>query len=246
MKWILMAWLVACCSAAVKQAVAETVDLELVFLADASRSIDESEIRFQRQGYASAINHPEVLAAIAAGRYRRIAVTYVEWGDAASQDVVVPWRMIDGSGSARAFAAALMEAPRRADGGNAIGSAIAAAHALLDGNAYDGTRRVIDFSGDSANSFSGPPIAVAREKALTAGIVINGLAVLCLTCSGPPVSYDLAEAFRRTIIGGPGSFVITADANARFTDSVRRKLLLELSETAFPATSSVLGEARSR
>jgi hypothetical protein len=39
---------------------ADSVDLELVLLADASRSIDDAEIRFQREGYAAAITHPEV------------------------------------------------------------------------------------------------------------------------------------------------------------------------------------------
>jgi len=33
---------------------AEAVDLELVLLADASRSIDDAEIRFQRLGYVVA------------------------------------------------------------------------------------------------------------------------------------------------------------------------------------------------
>ena len=42
---------------------AERVDLELVLLADGSRSIDDAEIRFQRQGYAAAFTHPEVLGA---------------------------------------------------------------------------------------------------------------------------------------------------------------------------------------
>ena len=102
-------------------AAAETVDLELVLLADASRSIDDAEIRFQRQGYASAITHPEVLEAIAQGFEQRIAVTYVEWGDASSQEVVVPWTVIAGAESAAAFAAALLEAPRHAFGPNAIG-----------------------------------------------------------------------------------------------------------------------------
>ena len=48
---------------------AETVevDLELVLLADSSGSIDDAEIRFQRQGYAQAIQHPQVLAAIGSG-----------------------------------------------------------------------------------------------------------------------------------------------------------------------------------
>ena len=58
----------------------------------------------QRQGYAAAITHPEVLGAIEQGFDQRIAVTYVEWGDARSQDVVVPWTIIDGKDSAAAFA----------------------------------------------------------------------------------------------------------------------------------------------
>ena len=76
------------------EAAAESVDLELVLLADASRSIDDGEIRLQRQGYAAAITHPEVLRAIEQGFDQRIAVTYVEWGDARSQDVVVPWTIV--------------------------------------------------------------------------------------------------------------------------------------------------------
>ena len=36
----------------------EKVDLELVLLADASGSIDDAEILFQRQGYAAAITDP--------------------------------------------------------------------------------------------------------------------------------------------------------------------------------------------
>jgi hypothetical protein len=211
-------------------AAAEAVDLELVLLADASRSIDPAEIRFQRQGYASAITHPEVLGAIAQGFEQRIAVTYVEWGDAASQDVVVPWTVVDGPASAAAFATALLAAPRRAAGPNAIGNALAVAHGLIETNQFDGYRKVIDFSGDSAYSFGGMPVAQARAAALAADIVINGLAILCRAeeCSGRPVGYDLEQAFADTIIGGPASFVVTADRDERFAEAVRRKLLLEI------------------
>ena len=217
-------------------AAAERVDLELVLLADASRSIDAAEIRFQRQGYATAITHPEVLGAIAQGFEQRIAVTYVEWGEAASQEVVVPWTVVDGPEGAAAFAAALLATPRRAFGPNAIGNAIAAAHTLIESNAFDGYRKVIDFSGDSAYSFGGMPIAAARGAALAADIVINGLAILCRAeaCSGRPVSYDLEAAFADLIIGGPGSFVVTADRDDRFAEAVRRKLLLEIADGPDP------------
>lgn len=209
---------------------AERVDLELVLLADASRSIDDAEIRFQRQGYAAAITHPDVLAAIASGYERRIAVTYVEWGEESSQEIVVPWTVVEGKESAAAFATALMQAPRLAFGPNAIGSALAAAHALIVGNAIEGTRSVIDFSADSAYSFGGVSIIEARTAALAAGIVINGLAILCRDsdCSGRPVDYDLEAAFDTLITGGPGSFVITADGPTSFAEAVRRKMLLEI------------------
>ncbi|WP_368910995.1 DUF1194 domain-containing protein [Taklimakanibacter deserti] len=53
---------------------AQNVDLELVLLADASGSIDDSEIAFQRNGYAGAITDPSVLAAITSGAAQKIAV----------------------------------------------------------------------------------------------------------------------------------------------------------------------------
>ena len=207
---------------------AESVDLELVLLADASGSIDDQEIRFQRQGYASAITHPAVLDAIAQGYDQRIAVTYVEWGTTNSQEVVVPWTIIDGPASAARFAAALLATPRRAFGRNAIGNALAVGQTLIESNRIDGYRKVIDVSADSANSWGGTPVATARAQALAADIVINGLAILCRSCSGRPNRYDLEEAFAKTIIGGPASFVVRADGDERFAEAVRRKLLLEI------------------
>ncbi len=207
----------------------ERVDLEVVLLADASRSIDDGEIRLQRQGYAAAITHPDILAAIASGFYGRIAVVYVEWGGVDQQKIVVPWTIVDGRASAAGFAQKLLETPRRAFGPNAIGNAIAAAHGMIDGNRIEGSRKIIDFSGDSAYSWGGIPVADARAQALAAGIVINGLAILCRDCAtGRPVDYDLEAAYAQFIIGGPGSFVITADGDRRFAQAVRRKLLLEI------------------
>ena len=209
------------------------VSLELVLLADATASIDEDEIRFQRQGYARAITDPAVVDAIEQSGFGSIAVIYVEWADALSQDVVVDWMVIDGRATAEEFARRLMLPPRRAYGRNTIGAALLAGKALIEGNAYDGLRRVIDFSADSANNWNGPSIAEARAEVLDVGISINGLAVLCRTCwSGRPVAYDLEAAFRDLIVGGPGAFVVTADSAATFADAVRRKLILEIAGEA--------------
>jgi hypothetical protein len=206
----------------------ERTDVELVFLADASGSIDDAEIVFQRQGYADAITDPQILSVIRSGAYGKIALTYVEWGSTESQEVVVPWTVIGDKASAGAFAKRLMAEPRRAFGRNAIGNAIALAQTLIETNDVEGFRKVIDLSADSANSWGGIPIEIARRNAIEAGIVINGLAVLCRACSGRPISYDLERAFAETIIGGPGSFVITADGRDQFAAAVRRKLILEL------------------
>ncbi|MEM7684567.1 MAG: DUF1194 domain-containing protein [Paracoccaceae bacterium] len=210
---------------------ATPVSLELVLLADATGSIDQKEIEFQRQGYAQAITDPAVIDAIVYSGYGKIALTYVEWADATSQDVVVGWTVIDGEEAAQTFASDLLEPPRQAWGRNAIGAALLAGKRLIETNAFEGLRKVIDLSADSANNWNGPSIPDARAEVLFAGISINGLAVLCRSCSGQPISYNLEAAFREFIIGGPGSFVITAENSETFADAVRRKLILEIAGT---------------
>jgi hypothetical protein len=207
---------------------AEAVDLELVLLADATGSIDNAEIAFQRKGYAEALASEDVLDAIRSGAHQRIAVTYVEWGSFESQDIVVPWTVIDGEATANAFGQALLAAPRRAGGRNAIGQALVFGKALIETNAHEGYRKVIDLSADSANSWNGIPLSLAREQVVAAGITINGLAILCRSCSGRPVTYDLEQAFEDTIIGGPDAFVVTADDMQQFSTAVKRKLVLEI------------------
>jgi hypothetical protein len=208
-------------------AAAQDVEVELVLMADASGSIDAAEIEFQRRGYATAMQDPAVLSAIANSAYGRIAVTYVEWAATGAEDVVVPWRIIDGPESAAAFAAAFEGQPRRAFGRNAIGSALLTGKRLIESNDYEGWRKVIDFSGDSANNWNGPSIAEARAEVLAAGIIINGLPILCRACGRPGTS-DLEQLYEERIIGGPGSFVITADDMDSLADAIRRKLILEI------------------
>jgi hypothetical protein len=218
--------LLALCLALPLPVAAQEVDLELVLLADASGSITDEEIAFQRQGYAAAITDPRVLDAIANTLTGSIALTYVEW--AANQATVVDWTLIDGPQAAEGFAAALLDRPRQAYGRNAIGAALIEGKRLIERNGFDGFRRVIDFSGDSVNNYGAPPTPVAREEVLAAGITINGLPILCRECPGggrPNLERDYAEQ----IIGGPGAFVVLADGREQFAEAVRRKLILEIS-----------------
>lgn len=210
---------------------AQDTDLELVLMTDASGSIDADEIALQREGYATAITDPSVLAAIAGTAYGSIAVTYVEW--AMNQSVIVEWTRIATAEDADGFAQALRTRPRMAFGRNAIGSALLEGKRLIEENDIDGWRHVIDFSGDSVNSYAGPSIRDARAQVLAAGITINALPIL--SPGDPGRAHDgLEAAYEAQIIGGRGAFVVTAETGENFAEAVRRKLVLEISGTVPP------------
>jgi hypothetical protein len=206
----------------------QAVDLELVLAADGSGSIDDGELRLQREGYAAAITHPRVLDAILSGLHRRIAVAYTEWGGAYSQHVIVDWTVIEDAASARAFGDALRAAPRAAEGWNSISGAIDHGVRLVADNGIDGTRRIIDVSADAGHR-GGRPVQAARDDAVAAGFTVNGLVVASRDGGMPgPGAAALEAHFERDIIGGPGAFVVTADDETGFADAVLNKLLLEI------------------
>ena len=72
----------------------------------------------------------------------------MEWGGPQSQVLVVDWHVVRDAASARAFADRLASAPRGASGYNSIAHAIDFAVRLVEGNGHEGTRKVIDVSGD--------------------------------------------------------------------------------------------------
>ncbi len=237
MRLILFVWL--CCAAlpAGAQEARVPVDLELLLLADATSSIDDVEFALQRQGYAAAMVDPQVLDAIrGGGALGRIAVAYVEWASRLRQDVVVDWTLIDGATSAEDFAGRLLVAPRRVRGVNAIGAALVRGLALIAENQFEGARKVIDLSGDSAWNPRPPTIGEARAAAEAAGVGINGLAVLCHDCSGRQGAGNLEQEFTQRLISGPGAFVVTADGREAFADAVRRKLVLEIADAGQSVT----------
>lgn len=207
---------------------AQEVDLELVLLADASGSITQAEIDFQRESTATAITDPAVIEAILNTLTGSIAVSYVEW--AANQATVVDWTVIDSPESAEAFAAVLLGPPRLATGRNAIGNALLEGKRLIEMNEIASLRQVIDFSGDSTGNFSGASIEEARQEVIAAGIVINGLPILDGGDDDP-----LLQEYEARIIGGPGAFAIPALGREEFVTALRRKLILEIAGTPLGA-----------
>lgn len=222
------------------------VDLELVLAADGSGSIDDNELALQRAGYAAAVTDPEILNLILGGLHGRMAVAYVEWGAPTSQHTIVDWTLIDGPDSAEAFARALRDNPRQAYGYNSISEALAYSAGMIESNAYQGVRKIIDVSGDGPN-IGGRPLAVVREAVLSLGITINALVV-----ASPgggfrgPGGIPLSVHYERDIIGGPGSFVVVAEGREKFAEAIRRKMILEIANAIHGTTTWAEARAAAR
>jgi len=205
------------------------VDLELVLAVDVSWSVDPTEARLQRDGYIAALRHPRVAAAIAAGPYQRIAVAYIEWAGTEHVMTIIDWRAIGSAAELDELAGQLANAPIVRARRTAPGAAIEAATAMLLGNGFVGERMVIDVSGDGIAN-AGPQVAVARDRAVEAGIVINGLPIVTMA---PTRMYggetvNLVNYYRECVIGGPGAFVVVADDFANFAEAILKKLILEI------------------
>lgn len=206
------------------------VDLELVLAVDISGSIDDDESRLQREGYLAALIHPSVIEAVGSGPFGRVAITYIEWAGDDFQQTVVDWMLVEDEASARTFVATLAETPRRTERWTSISTAIDFAVPMFDGNAYEGTRRVIDVSGDGYNN-RGRQVTVARDDAVGAGITINGLPIINHRPSpggGWPAATKLDEYYEKNVIGGPGAFIVVAEGFEDFARAILSKLVLEI------------------
>ena len=152
------------------------MDVELILAVDVSRSVDPEEQELQFSGYEAAFRDRKLIEGIMGGPVGAIACQMFTWSDWHIQNIVVPWTKLDSHASANGFADAIAAAPRRTWLYTSISGAMDFA-ARQFGQGFEGTRKVVDISGDGVNN-SGRPVAEAREEALAQGIVLNGLAVL--------------------------------------------------------------------
>lgn len=219
--WCFLLW-----TAAPAKADETPVDLELVLAVDVSFSISRGEQDIQRRGYANAFVNPDLVRAVTSGHHGRIAVTYLEWAGPASQYQVVPWTVIDGPSSARAFARTLREAPIRRGGETSISQALITAAGFFPYSSSPYVRRVIDISGDGPNN-SGGGVVDAKRAVLARGITINGLPLI-KSAGEPGSGIDMERYYRDCIIGGPGAFALPVASWKTFERTITRKLVTEV------------------
>ncbi|MBV7394625.1 DUF1194 domain-containing protein [Mameliella sediminis] len=188
---------------------------------DVSGSVDAREYRLQLDGLASALEDPEVLAALLVMPETPVAIAVFEWSGPGSQRVVAPWRVLQGPADVAELASRLRATLRGEMGqSTAIGSAKVFGAALLDAQPAC-WRRVLDLSGDGRSN-TGPRPQDRRPD----GITINGLVI------GASADADgigaLASYYRAYVIAGPDAFVETALGFEAFEEAMIRKLKREL------------------
>jgi hypothetical protein len=214
---------------------AADVDLELVLAVDVSYSMDPDEQALQREGYILGLTSPEFLNALKQGAHGRIAITYFEWAGIADQKVVVPWRLIDGAATAKAFTDEMAAAPYRRAYRTSISGALLYASPLFDQNPFHGLRRTVDVSGDGVNN-QGPPVTTIRDELLAKTITINGLPIMLKRPMAASMDIENLDVYYEDcVIGGRGAFVVPIKEREHFKDATRTKLVMEVAGRTPPA-----------
>ncbi|PHQ66146.1 MAG: hypothetical protein COB93_12395 [Sneathiella sp.] len=197
------------------------VDLELILAVDVSGSVDKKEYALQMGGFAAAFRDPDIYDAIERGGPNGIAVTVVQWAGRGEQAAAMNWFHLHDRASVEKFAAQLQRLRRHYWGGDTlISQALKFSAREFTGNGFTASRLVIDVSGDGGVEGLGLTLK-ARNVVVKSGIVVNGLAI-------ETDVMDLREFFRDNVIGGLGSFVMTAADYGDFHTAIRRKLIEEI------------------
>ncbi len=208
------------------EAQGQVVEIELLLAVDSSSSINRYEFDQQIRGLAEAFRSPLVGSAITALGQRGVAVALMQWAGRSQQHLSAEWRILRTAEDAQAFADYLDGTPRFIEGGStAIGEALRYALSSMNANAYQSQRLVVDVSGDGVSNEGENP-AVWRDRLVTAGVTINALVIL----NEDP---NLTSFYRSEVVGGPGSFLLTAKDYRAYGAAIEHKLLQELGPPQF-------------
>src|SRR6266567_687999 len=208
---------------------AEQVDLKLVLATDVSRSIDDSELRLEREGTAEAFLDSEVVKAIQNGSLGKIAVAAFDFSSPQDNRVTMDWHIIHDRASAMVLAETIRDTPRTRGRRTSVSSALELGALLIESSEKDivATRKVIDVSGDGPNN-DGNRMTEAHDKVIAQGIVVNGLPVMDDNANG--YFPDLDKYYAACVAGGRGSFVVAVHNYKDFSAAMRHKLVLEISQ----------------
>ena len=222
---------VLCVTAPAAKASNQSCALALTLAIDVSGSVDQSEYGLQMSGLAAALRSDEVANALATVGYGQVYISAMHWSGTGQQAEIAPWTLVRGRESIHRFATLLESQPRSFDKfSTAIGEALAFAEAQFAKLGVPCRRRVIDVSGDGRSNEGWSPNLI-RDGVVGRGVTINALAILAN-------DKELLSYFQRYIIGGAGSFVMSADQFVDYPLAIKRKLVREILPPVAQAGSS--------
>lgn len=210
---------IASCFTLCLAAPAPACETALLLAMDVSNSVDTGEYKIQSEGLALALADPEIASILVQDR---VAIAVLQWAGQDRQHLSIGWTQIRNDSDVAELAARAVSMERAfilSD--TAPGSAL---HGAIDSfaTAPDCKRRVIDVSGDGTPN-SGSPTAGARTRAEREGITVNGLAI-----EAPGHGVAITNFYSRSLITRNG-FVITSRGHRAFAETLRRKMLREVS-----------------
>ncbi|MDT0595592.1 DUF1194 domain-containing protein [Glaciecola petra] len=196
------------------------VDVELQLLLDVSGSVNSSEYQLQLDGYSHAFGNSSLQQSILSGPIGSIAVQLIMWSGSTQQQVMIDWTLIDSVDSSLDFSNMVASLARPFSGWTAIGEAISYSYTKFDNNDFNGTKKIIDVSGDGTNN-SGIDPEVARDIALSNNIdTINGIAI--------STQKNVEDEFVDNVIGGDDAFLLVTTDFQSFQGSIEKKLIGEV------------------
>jgi uncharacterized membrane protein YidH (DUF202 family) len=189
------------------------VGLELALVIDVSGSISNAEYNLQRSGYVAAFNDPTIQANILSfAPSGGVAVAVFQFASSATTSI--NWVQIDSLADYTNFVTALGSMARS----NAVGSGtdipdgMALARTSMLANGFEGTRLVMDVSGDGTSNTTNT--AAQRDLAAASLITVNGL----------PIGAASIQNFYNTNVRTANGFIEAAAGFDDFTAAVTRKI----------------------
>ena len=196
---------------------AQACETALILTIDVSNSIDPAEYRLQTDGLADALRDPDIVETMVAGE-NYLAV--VQWSGVDKQTVSIPWTQMRTALDVEAFA----QKSRLMERAFVLSDTAPAEAIYFSLNLFDEVtnceRRVIDVSGDGTPN-GGSDVRAARSAAERAGVTINGIAI-------ESMGLAITNFFRTAVITRNG-FVMTARTHREYPQTIRAKILREIS-----------------
>jgi Protein of unknown function (DUF1194) len=204
----------------------DQVDTALILMTDVSRSVSNEDYGFMRDAIQSAFLSKQMGLML---RNTSFAVCYAEFNDISR---AYGWSVIRTAEDAEAFALSLYEVVRIPPGATHIPQAIDYSVQHFQTLPIPAGRLILDIAGDGPdNSWTTPAkLTQARDRAVAAGVTINGLPIQPTpTENGDNISLEaLVDYYTSFLAGGVGCFVEPCISFKAADIAITRKIGREL------------------